>query len=310
MQDEIDYIATEEIPMNNMAIFQQEKAAIEIAMELARKFPRNELRIKNACIALVSSDKELAASCTYSVPRSGNPTGPSVVLAKMILRKYSNVRAESRIVGFDSTHVTSEAMVADLETNYGIRVQVRRSIMTSKGARFDETTATTTGMAGCAIALRNAVFAVVDPSIVKAIHNAAKRKVLGKIDTKDELIAVRERYVNNFKLLYQDQGLTDTEIAMACGKKLIEHIEQDQLLTLAAIEVGLRSGDMDFDKVFRSKEPVTTMPSDLGMQPKIVERLKLMISGAKKTTDLEKIKSEMTTNELRMLYDAKFKELK
>jgi len=97
---------------------------------------------------------------------------------------------------------------------------------------------------------------------------------------------------------------------MACGKKLIEHIEQDQLLTLAAIEVGLRSGDMDFDKVFRSKEPVTTMPSDLGMQPKIVERLKLMISGAKKTTDLEKIKSEMTTNELRMLYDAKFKELK
>jgi len=306
MSEEIDYIATEEIPMNNMAIFQQEKAAIERAMEWAKRFPRNDIKIINSCVALVTSDKELAASCTYSVPRSGNPTGPSVVLAKLILRKYGNVRAESRIVGFDATHVTSEATVCDLETNYGVRCQVRRSIMTSKGARYDETTATTTGMAGCAIALRNAVFSVVDSYIVKRVHDAAKQKVLGKINTKDELIATRTRFVKGLKDLYQEKNLTDEEIAMACGKKLIEHLDQDQLLTLAAIESGLRSGDMDFDKVFRSKEaPVQIVQDD-----KSTGRLKTMIGAAKTRGDLEKIQKEIKGNELRILYDEQWAKLK
>jgi len=308
MSDEADYITTEEIPLNNMAIFQQEKAAIERAMEWARRYPRNEIKIVNACIALVTSDKELAAACTYSVPRSGNPTGPSVVLAKLIMRKYGNIRAESRIVGFDATHVTSEAIIADLETNYAIRMQVRRSIMTSKGARFDETTATTTGMAGCAIALRNCVFALIDPSIVKRIHDAAKQKVLGKITDKDSLIAARTKLVNGLKNLYQDEGLTDAEIAGACGKKLIEHIDKDQLLTLAAIEVGLRNGDMEFEKVFRYKKQEEVI--DPFPDKNVSERLKTMIGAAKNRTALKLLEKEIKTNELRMLYDETWKTLK
>lgn len=305
MSDDLDYVDVTEIPVNNLAIFQQEKATIERMMDWAKRYPRNELKIKNACIAMVVADKDLAAECTYSVPRSGNPTGPSIVLAKLILRKFGNVRAEQRVVGYDNTHVTCEAMVADLETNYAIRTQIRRSIMTNKGARFDETMVTTTGAAGCSIALRNAIFSVVDPSIVKSIHNAAKTTVLGKISTKDELIAAREKMVNGLKNLYQAEGLTDTEIAMSCGKKLLEHIDKEQMLILASIEVGLRKGEMEFDQVFRPKKV-----DFINVTDKSSERMKIMIKASKTRDDLKKLEKDITDNDNRVLYDEMWKQLK
>lgn len=217
-----------------------------------------------------------------------------------------NIRIENKVVGFDNTHVTCEAVCFDLERNFAIRTQIKRSIVGNSG-RYSEDMCTIVGNAGNSIALRNAVFAVIDASVVKKIYDAAKQKITGDVSDESKLIARRTVVFEGFKSAYHTMKLTDDEIAKAVGKSQINHITADDIVTLIGFEKSMAAGEMTPESVFRPTNitgPAPKPPSD-----KSGERILKLISEAKTKEALEKFKKDATSEAARNAYDLKFKEL-
>jgi ABC-type sugar transport system substrate-binding protein len=170
------------LPIENIeTIYQQDKAMIDIQISTAKAYPRNIKRATENAIAIVTMDKETAATCTYSVPRGGKAiTGASVHLAKILAQVWGNMRVEAKVISVEAKHVTSQAIAFDLENNLAIKVEVKRSIM-GKTGRFNDDMIVVTGNAANSIALRNAVLSVIPRAIVDKIYNEAKKTITGDI---------------------------------------------------------------------------------------------------------------------------------
>lgn len=241
-----DLVKIEEVGAD--VLYQQDKAAIDVQISTAKAYPRNIKRAIDNSIAIVTMDKETASTCTYAVPRDGKAiTGPSVHLAKILAQNWGNLRVEAKVVGIDIKHITSQAVCWDLENNLGIKVEVKRSIMTRKG-RMSDDMITVTGNAANSIALRNAVLSVIPKAIVDKVYNEAKHKITGDVSDKTKLLARRKQVVDGLKDTY---SLTEAEILGAVGKAAIDHLTSDDLVVLIGIGTAIKDGDTDVDTAFR-----------------------------------------------------------
>lgn len=241
-----DLVKIEEISAD--VLYQQDKAAIDVQISTAKAYPRNIKRAIDNSIAIVTMDKETASTCTYAVPRDGKAiTGPSVHLAKILAQNWGNLRVEAKVIGIDIKHVTSQAVCWDLENNLGIKVEVKRSIMTKRG-RMSDDMITVTGNAANAIALRNAVLSVIPKAIVDKVYSEAKHKITGDVSDKTKLLARRKQVVDGLKDTF---GLTEAEITGAVGKVTIDHLTSDDLVVLIGIGTAIKDGDTDVETAFR-----------------------------------------------------------
>ena len=172
-----------------------ERANIDIQVSTARAYPRNLSRCINNSIATATMDRETAQTCGYALPRGGKPiTGPSVHLAKLIVAQYGNMRIDARVIAINEREVVSRGMAWDLESNNAYAVEVRRSII-GKNGRFSDDMITVTGNAANAIALRNAVFAVIPGAIVDKVYRAAQQTITGDLSDENKLIQSREKAI-------------------------------------------------------------------------------------------------------------------
>lgn len=260
---EQDLVKVEEI--GSEVIYQQDRAQIDIQISTAKAYPRNVKRAIENSIAIVTMDKETAATCTYSVPRGGKAiTGPSVHIAKILAQNWGNLRIEAKVVGIDLKHVTSQAICFDLENNLAIKVEVKRSIMTKQG-RMNDDMITVTGNAGNSIALRNAILSIIPKAIVDKVYNEAKSKITGDVSDKTKLLARRKQVVDGLKDTY---SLTETEILSAIGKASIDHITSDDLVVLIGLGTAIKDGDTNIETAFRngSKSNVNISDKELQLQ--------------------------------------------
>lgn len=251
-------------------IYQQDRAAIDVQISTAKAYPRNISRAIANAIAIVTMDKETAATCTYSVPRAGKAiTGPSVHLAKILAQVWGNLRVEAKVVMIDGNQVTSEAVCFDLENNLAIKTQVKRSIV-GKTGRFSDDMITVTGNAANSIALRNAVLSVVPRSVVDKVYNSAKHTITGDISDETKLIAKRKQVVDALKDTY---NLKEEEIYSAVGKQAISHLTSDDLVVLIGIGTAIKDGDTTVDQAFRAKNTNTETISIEALQSLLEEKL-------------------------------------
>ena len=263
---------------SSSAIYQQDKAQIDVQIATAKAFPRNVKRSIDNAIAIVTMDRETAATCTYSVPRGGKAiTGESVHLAKILSQVWGNLRVEAKVVGIDSKQVTSEAVCFDLENNLAIKAQVKRSIMTKNG-RMSDDMITGTGNAANAIALRNAILSVIPKAIVTKVYTAAKNTITGDVGDKEKLIARRKQVFDGFK---DSSGLTEKQVLASVGKAAIDHITADDLVVLIGIGQAIKDGDTTVDEAFLAKntskqEPKTKEAIQLDRQKQMIEDCKTL----------------------------------
>lgn len=242
-----------------------ERANIDIQVSTAHAYPRNLSRTINNSIAIATMDKETAQTCGYALPRGGKPiTGPSVHLAKIIAQQYGNLRAEARVVNATATQVISRGTAWDLENNYAVAFEVRRSILTSAGKRFSEDMITVTGNAANAIAYRNAIFAVVPKAITDKVYKAAQECITGDLSDETKLIQRRDKAVKYFNDQY---GITEEEVIKLCGKQTINQIGANEIALLLGIQQSLKDGDTTVDEVMapyrQSREAKTSKLSDI-----------------------------------------------
>ena len=84
-------------------------------------------------------------------------------------------------------------MAFDLETNYAVAVEARRSIIDKSGRRYAESVIETNAMATLAIAERNAILKVIPRSLVDAVYNAAIDFVNAQLSDKEKFLIERKR---------------------------------------------------------------------------------------------------------------------
>lgn len=263
-------------------IYQQDKAQIDVQISTAKAFPRNLKRSIENALAIVTMDKETAATCTYSVPRGGKAiTGPSVHLAKILAQVWGNMRVEAKVVLIDNKQITSEAVCFDLENNLAIKAQVKRSIV-GKNGRFNDDMITVTGNAANSIALRNAVLSVVPRAVVDKIYNAAKQTITGDISDKTKLISKRKQVLDGLKDTY---NLTEKEILSAVGKAAIDHLTSDDLVVLIGIGTAIKDGDTNIDLAFRGGKSAGHPVDEIK-----IEDLKLLFDMKRESLSKEQLK--------------------
>ena len=224
-----------------------ERANIDIQVSTAKQYLRSISRCANNAVALVTMDKDTAQSCGYALPRGGKPiTGPSVHLAKIIAQQYGNLRAEAKVVEITDKQVVSRGTAWDLENNYAVSFEVRRSIIGRNGNRFSDDMITVTGNAANSIAYRNAIFGIVPKSITDKAYKAAQHLITGDLSDEEKLIKRRDGAIKHFIDTY---GITEEEVIKLCGKHTVNQIQADEIALLLGFAQSLKDGDTTVEEL-------------------------------------------------------------
>lgn len=262
-----------------------ERANIDIQVSTAKQYPRSIRRCADNAVAIATMDKETAQSCGYALPRGGKPiTGPSVHLAKIIAQQYGNLRVEAKVVEITDKQVVSRGTAWDLENNYAVAFEVRRSIIGRTGNRFTDDMITVTGNAANAIAYRNAIFGVVPKSITDKAYKAAQHLITGDLSDEEKLIKRRDGAIKHFIDTY---AITEEEVIKLCGKHTVNQIQADEIALLLGFAQSLKDGDTTVDELMA--------PFRKGKSPKKSASAKSFDEDAVETVDVET--GEITKND-------------
>ncbi len=222
------------------ALDQVERAAVDVQVTTAKAYPRNIQRSRRTAIELATMDEPTARSCSYALPRGGKPiTGPSVHLARILAQTYGNMRAEAKVVEITDKQVISRGTAWDLENNYAVAFEVRRSIWGRTG-RYTDDMITVTGNAANAIAYRNAVLAIIPKGILDAAYNAAGELITGDLSDATKLTQSRKKALDLFLAEYD---IKEAECLKMLGKETVNQIGVEQLKIMFATHQALKDGD-------------------------------------------------------------------
>lgn len=226
----------------------QEKAVLDRQIMTAKANPRNLLRVLENSKAIVVMNKETAESCRYAKPVANkNVTGPSVHLARIICQQYGNIRVQQRIKQITNREIIAEAVAFDLETNYAVSVEARRSIIGKDGRRFSDSVVETNAMGTLAIAERNAILKVIPKSLTDSVYKAAFDFVNGELNDKDKLIAARKKMLDYFSEKYDAK---EADVLKILNLRSIGQIGAEQIADLRGYAQSLKDGEITTDELF------------------------------------------------------------
>lgn len=260
----------------------QDRALIDKQISTAKAYPRNIHRVRDNIVAIAAMDEDTARSCGYALPRGGKAiNGPSVHLARIVAQQYGNIRIDAKIADIDRTHVTGQATCIDLENNVGIRVEVKRKITGSSGQRYNEDMITMTGNAASAIALRNAVFAVVPKPLIDAGYKASQEKIIGDISDENKLVAKRKKTLDEFMKSY---GVDEKTVLKALGLREITQIKGEEIKNLVGLWQAIKDGDTTVDETFYPEKKKEQSDESRKAADDLAEKLKKKSSATTQTS--------------------------
>jgi hypothetical protein len=179
------------------------RSELDVQITTARRYPRSLAMFKANALSLVRLDQATASACFYALPRRQRQddgsmkrvtiTGPSVRLAEIVAGAWGNMRAGARIVGLEAGEVVAQGYAHDLQTNYAVVTETRRRIVDRNGNRYSDDLVVVTQNAACAIARRNAMFAVIPRAYVNQLVAVAMKVAAGDestlVDTRRAVLA-------------------------------------------------------------------------------------------------------------------------
>jgi hypothetical protein len=224
------------------------KAEIDVQISTAKTYPRSLKTFIDRATTMATLNEDIAASCSYSLPRGGKALeGATVRLAEIVCSTYGNIRAGARVIANDGKTVTAQGICHDLETNNCVTVEVKRKITDKYGKTYNEDMQVVTGNAACAIAYRNAVFKVVPSALCNEVYEVAKQVAKGTAET---LVVRRNKAVEYFKSL----SVTEKQICEVLEIKKIEDIDIDKLSTLTGMKALIKNGESTIKDLFSKQE--------------------------------------------------------
>lgn len=297
MQDDDEAVEAEIMPMS-AALVAADRAAIDIQVATARRYPRDIRQCKKEALALATLDEETAGTMFYSLPRKDKNgkrifiEGPSIRFAEVVVYAWEHIRTEKRIVSVDDTHVTAQGTCMDVQKNIASRVEVQRKITNSSGVRFNDDIITMTANAAASVAVRNAVLAVIPASLVKKILDAAKATARGE----GKPIEMRRQKALAW---FAQVGKFEADVLELLGLESVNDIGEEQLTTLSGLRNAIMEGVMTVENAFANDAGQTQATSALN------EKLKAA-AAAKAGTEPT---GTATLDAIRKLYYAKWNDL-
>jgi hypothetical protein len=207
---------------------------------------------------MIRLDVETARSCFYALPRRQrqedgsykrvNITGPSVRLAEICACAWGNIRAGAYTVAETDRDVAARGFCHDLESNNAQVVQVERRIVNASGERYSDDLITLTKNAACAIARRNAIYAVIPRSFVNPLVGVAMKVAQGEAKT---LTEGRQRALATFAEL----GVTAAMVCEKLERPGVEDIDLEDLALLGGLLTALREKETTLAEEFPQLAP-------------------------------------------------------
>lgn len=239
---EVDFV-----PQN--AVESISRAEFDVAVQTARKFPRQPAVVKSKMLSIATMDRETAESCFYTLPRGGKKIqGPSVRLAEIAVASYHNLAIATRVISVDTganPHVVVQAICRDLESNITVSIEKRRRIIPKKSAngRIDEDDINLSANSGSAIAFRDAVFKVVPLAYVKPVFEKCREVAIGDAKTlKDRIVTMIGKFGK--------MGVTQDRILAYLEKPNIDEITINDVEDLIGVFNAIREQDTTIDEAF------------------------------------------------------------
>lgn len=209
----------------------------------AKEYPRDLDLSYKKLTAMVTTSKDIAASCLYALPRGGkNIEGASIRFAEMLAHTWGNCRVASRIVDEDERFVVAEGVFVDMESNVAVSREVRRSIIGEHG-RYSDSLIMSTSNAACSIAMRNAILSGIPKALWEDVYLSARTYAVG--DPKD-LPGNRQKALNSFAEI----GISEEQILATLGVKTVDAIGLGLLATLRGMWSAIKSGEITKDGAF------------------------------------------------------------
>lgn len=253
MKENDKNVNNETIIVNSEVISDIERASIDQQVATAQKFQRNIKLSTEEAEVIVTSSKEIAKSCGYVLKflkdKEGKVNivkGKSVYLARIIAQCFGNMRCEQGILYADQTHVTCYGICFDLQKNLASKIIVKKPIIKKNGTRYSEDMIARTGMAGAAIAIRNAIFTVIPAAISELIYNKSLLFLAGEMTDQTKFLHERKRVFKEFMNKYD---VTEEEALKCVGLKKIEQLSAEILIDLIDLLNSLESGDMMIETI-------------------------------------------------------------
>ena len=237
----------------------QERAELDRQIATAKAYPREALSIiRRDCIDIVTMDKDTAESCRYAKPVGGKTmSGASVHLARILAQQYGNIRIQQRIKQLDQKTITAEAVALDMQKNYAVRVEARRSIIGRDGRSFADHVIETNAMAVMAIAERNAILKVIPKTLIDAAYKAAFEAANGDLSDDQKVSLARKKALEVFAEKY---NATEKDVLKVLGLRAVGQIGAEQIADLRGYLRSLTDGEISADELF-GKQEKETIPS-------------------------------------------------
>lgn len=225
------------------------RAEVDIQVATAKQYPRDINATLNKIETYATMDKETAEECFYVLYRKDKNgenniiEGLSVRMAEIIAGAWGNIRVQTRIIGNDGRMITAQAVCHDLETNYAVSKEVKRSITTSKGRTYSEDMQVVTGNAAASIAFRNAVLAVIPKAVTKRVITHVKQVALGQaIDIETS----RKNCLANLA----KAGVSEKMVLFYLGKNSVADIDNEAIFQLRGTWNAIKEGTTSVQECF------------------------------------------------------------
>lgn len=221
---------------------------IDSQVATAHRFPRDVEKALAKIEMLASVDEETAADCFYVLRRNGaggesTIEGLSIRMAEIIASSWGNLRVQARIISNDGRYITAQGVCHDLESNYAVSKEVKRRITDRSGRTYSDDMQTVTGNAACAIAMRNAVLAVVPKAVTNAIVKRVRQKAMGK---SLDIETSRQQMIMYFAKL----GVTSDQLCAYLGVTSVDAIGKEQIFTMRATAQAIKEGTTTVKETF------------------------------------------------------------
>ena len=228
------------------------RSEIDMQIATAHKLPRDIGKCKRNMIELATMDDSVAYSCFYHLERTdknGKKTvieGPSVRFTEIISTCWGNLRIAGHIVANDGKTITAQGICHDLESNVAYQMEVKRSILTSKGYTFSQDMQVVVGNAAVAIAQRNAINKVVPQVLIKSVVDEVKRKSAEHIAK----VGVEESWKQWVAYMQQQYNVTEAMMLDYLGKQR-EQLTIDDIQTMMGVNNAISEGTTTVEETFK-----------------------------------------------------------
>lgn len=238
------------------AIEALERAAVDVQVSTAHKFPRSLELFKKRSLAMATLDVDTAESCIYLRPvgkKDGKmqyAEGASIRMAEIVAASYGNIRVAARIIEQTERYVKCEGVAHDLESNYAAKSETMEPTVTRELKPFSEGMRAVVAKACLAKAFRDAIFKVVPRALCKTVYDSAKNVATGKDQPISERIKRVQAWIGTLKI-------DEARVFAMLEVKGWSEVTPDHLLKLTGIKTAMGDGDVSIDDAF---PPIKTEP--------------------------------------------------